>query len=208
MLVGAGSVCLGYSGQALFLPNWFVRRRGLAMSIAFAGVGVGSITLLPWVQTLIEQSGWRAACSAMGMLALVVLAPINLLLRRGPRTSACSRTATPRPATPAAQPRRTWSTRPGRQWTGRFVARCAPRGSGGSRSAYFCGLYAWYAVQVHQTKYLVEIGFSATVAAWALGSSASPAFPARSRSAISPTGSGANGSGPSAASASRSAMWR
>ena len=34
---------------------------------------------------------------------------------------------------------------------------------------YFCGLYAWYAVQVHQTKYLIEIGFSPTVAAWALG---------------------------------------
>jgi MFS family permease len=35
--------------------------------------------------------------------------------------------------------------------------------------AYFSGLYAWYAVQVHQTKYLVEIGFSPTIAAWALG---------------------------------------
>jgi MFS family permease len=34
---------------------------------------------------------------------------------------------------------------------------------------YLCGLYSWYAVQVHQTKYLVEIGFSATAAAWALG---------------------------------------
>ena len=34
---------------------------------------------------------------------------------------------------------------------------------------YFCGLFAWYAVQVHQTKYLVEIGFSPSVAAWALG---------------------------------------
>jgi MFS family permease len=34
---------------------------------------------------------------------------------------------------------------------------------------YFLGLYAWYAVQVHQTKYLVEIGFSSASAAWALG---------------------------------------
>ena len=34
---------------------------------------------------------------------------------------------------------------------------------------YLCGLFAWYAVQVHQTKYLVEIGFSPTHAAWALG---------------------------------------
>ena len=30
----------------------------------------------------------------------------------------------------------------------------------------------WYAVQVHQTKFLLEIGFTPSVAAWALGSSA------------------------------------
>ena len=81
VLVGAGSVCLGYSGQSLFLPNWFNRRRGLAMGLAFAGVGIGSVTLLPWVQLMIEQTGWRTACTAMGILILVVLAPINLLLR-------------------------------------------------------------------------------------------------------------------------------
>ena len=34
---------------------------------------------------------------------------------------------------------------------------------------YFFGLFAWYAVQVHQTKYLVEVGFSPTHAGWALG---------------------------------------
>jgi MFS family permease len=34
---------------------------------------------------------------------------------------------------------------------------------------YFCALYVWYAVQVHQTKYLVEIGFRPRDAAWALG---------------------------------------
>jgi MFS family permease len=30
-------------------------------------------------------------------------------------------------------------------------------------------LYIWYAVQVHQTKYLLDIGFSPSVAVWALG---------------------------------------
>jgi MFS transporter len=34
---------------------------------------------------------------------------------------------------------------------------------------YFCGLFSWYAVQVHQTKYLIEIGFAPSKAAWALG---------------------------------------
>ena len=84
VMVGAGSVCLGYSGQSLFLPNWFVRKRGFAIGIAFAGVGIGSMTLLPWVQNMIEQTGWRTACTAMGIIVLVVLGPINLLLRKKP----------------------------------------------------------------------------------------------------------------------------
>ena len=81
VMVGGGSVCLGYIGQALFLPYWFVRRRGLAMSLAYSGVGVGSIVILPWLQTVIDAAGWRAACWTMGLLVLVILLPINLLLR-------------------------------------------------------------------------------------------------------------------------------
>ena len=30
-------------------------------------------------------------------------------------------------------------------------------------------MFVWYAVQVHQTKYLVEIGFTGAYAGWALG---------------------------------------
>jgi hypothetical protein len=41
------------------------------MGLGFAGVGVGSITLLPWVQHMIEQTGWRTACTAMGLLVLI-----------------------------------------------------------------------------------------------------------------------------------------
>src|SRR5258707_13059232 len=87
VMVGAGSVCLGYSGQSLFLPNWFIRRRGLAMGLAFAGVGIGSVTLLPWVQHVIEQTGWRTARTAMGVLGVAGLAPTNFLLRNGPEDS-------------------------------------------------------------------------------------------------------------------------
>src|SRR2546430_9541039 len=47
VLVGGGGNCLGYTGQSLFLPNWFVRRRGLASSLAFFRAGVGATVLLP-----------------------------------------------------------------------------------------------------------------------------------------------------------------
>ncbi len=170
VLVGGGSVCLGYSGQSLFLPNWFVRRRGLAMSIAFSGVGVGSIVLLPWMQVLIEHAGWRAACLAMGVLVLALLMPLNLLLRQRPEDiglapdgdGASHAAAAGGPTSnvvDAAWAATDWTlhraVRTGRFW---WLA-----------LGYFCALYAWYAVQVHQTKYLVEIGFSPTLAAWALG---------------------------------------
>lgn len=81
VLVGAGGVCLGYMGMALFLPYWFVRRRGLAMSIAFSGVGIGSILLLPAIQSFIDERGWRTTCIAMAVLLIVLLAPLNLPVR-------------------------------------------------------------------------------------------------------------------------------
>jgi MFS family permease len=170
VLVGAGSVCLGYSGQSLFLPNWFVRRRGLATGIAFAGVGIGSILLLPAMQLVIESAGWRTACWSMGLLVLAVLAPINLLLRKRPEDlglqpdgDAAATTATVAakaanvvdPAWAAIDWTLGRALRTARFW---WIA-----------IGYFFGLYAWYAVQVHQTKYLIEIGFGTSTAAWALG---------------------------------------
>jgi MFS family permease len=169
VLVGAGSVCLGYSGQSLFLPNWFVRRRGLATGIAFAGVGVGSILLLPAMQLVIESAGWRTACWSMGLLVLIVLAPINLLLRKRPEDvglqpdgDAQQGPAATANASNVVDP--AWAAV---DWTLGRALRTAP--FWWIAVGYFCGLYAWYAVQVHQTKYLIEIGFSPTVAAWALG---------------------------------------
>jgi MFS family permease len=169
VLVGAGSVCLGYSGQSLFLPNWFVRHRGLAIGMAFAGVGIGSITLLPWVQHVIEGAGWRAACLAMGLLILVVLAPVNLLLRKRPEDigllpdgdAAPSSTSSPPPSNVVNE---AWAAV---DWTLWRAMRTTP--FWWIALSYFSGLYAWYAVQVHQTKYLLDIGFSPTTAAWALG---------------------------------------
>ena len=161
VLVGAGSVCLGYSGQSLFVPNWFIRRRGLAMGLAFAGVGIGSVTLLPWVQHMIEQTGWRTACTAMGILVLVVLAPINLLLRKRPEDIGLLPDGDAAPTATSAKPVSNivdpvWA---GTDWTLRRALRTAR--FWWIALGYFCGLYIWYAVQVHQTKFLLDIGFSA-----------------------------------------------
>jgi MFS family permease len=170
VLVGGGVNCLGYTGQSLFLPNWFVRRRGLAMSLAFSGVGVGAVMVLPWLQALIGHAGWRTACWTLGLLVLALLAPLNLLLQQRPEDlglqpdgdGVVHSSAAGAPATNVVDV--AWAAV---DWTlGRAVrtARfwCIAVG-------YFCGMFAWYAVQVHQTKYVVEVGYSATHASWALG---------------------------------------
>jgi len=168
VMVGAGSICLGYSGQSLFLPNWFNRRRGLAMGLAFAGVGLGSVTLLPWVQHMIEQTGWRTACTAMGVLVLVVLAPINLLLRKRPEDIGLEPDGDAAPLASASRVSNIidpdWTAI---DWTLKRALRTAR--FWWLAAGYFGGLYIWYAVQVHQTKYLLDIGFSPNVAVWALG---------------------------------------
>ena len=178
VLVGGGSVCLGYTGQSLFLPNWFVRRRGLAVSLAFAGVGVGSIVLLPWMQFFMDRSDWRSACWTLGLVLLVLLAPLTLLLRRRPEdmglqpdgddhgvAAAAARVAANvvDPAWAAVDWTLARALRTARFW---WVA-----------CAFFGGGFAWYSVQVHQTKYLTEIGFGADTAAWALGAIALVAVP-------------------------------
>lgn len=166
-LAGGGVNCLAYTGQSLYLTNWFVRRRGLALSIAFSGVGIGSITILPWLGWLIASAGWRAACVWLGLLVLVLLAPLNLLLKRRPEELGLR----PDGAAPGGGAQRSanvvdhaWAAV---DWTlGRALR--TPR-FWWIAIGYFCGLFTWYAVQVHQTKYLIEIGFGASDAAWALG---------------------------------------
>lgn len=168
-LVGGGVNCLAYTGQSLYLTNWFVRRRGFALSIAFSGVGVGSITVLPWMQSLIAAGGWRVACWSLGLLVLALLAPLNLLLRYRPEEMGLAPDGGGAAASDPAD--RTgnvvdaaWAAI---DWTlGRALRTTR---FWWLALGYFCGLFSWYAVQVHQTKYLTEIGFSPSVAAWALG---------------------------------------
>ncbi len=169
-LIGTGSVCLGYSCQALFLPAWFVRRRGFAMSIAFAGVGVGSIVLLPAMHWGIERFGWREACTGLGVLTIVLLTPLAALLRRRPEDIGL-RPDGEDAAVALGQPARRSNVVDAEwvavDWT--LARALRTRRFWWLAVAYFCGLFSWYLVQVHQTQYLIEIGFDATDAAWALG---------------------------------------
>ncbi len=174
VLVVGGSVIIAYVGHSAFLPNWFVRRRGLAIGVAFSGVGVFAIFMMPALQIIIDHYGWRAACWTLAGLVFAVVVPLNILLQRkqpsdlGLRPDGDDAPAANAAATAGAPPDnvvdKDWVAI---EWTlGRAMktARFWWLALG-----FFSALWAFYAVQVHQTKYLVEVGFSADEAALALG---------------------------------------
>src|ERR1043166_8740576 len=52
VLVGIGFAALPMTSQATFLSNWFVRRRGMAIGAAAAGIGFGILAVGPRTQRL------------------------------------------------------------------------------------------------------------------------------------------------------------
>lgn len=178
VLVSGGASLMTYTAHSQFLPNWFLRRRGLATSIAFSGAGAGSITLLPWMQTIIQRDGWRASCTILGLLVLGIIGPLTLLTRGRPQEIGLLPDGASH--TDGAHDRRRASSIVNHAWVA--IDWTLLRALRTARFwwiiiGYFGALFAWYAVQVHQTKYLIEIGFPPIVAAWSLGAVAVVAIP-------------------------------
>ncbi len=83
-IAAAGQTPLPY---ARAVAGAFGARRGLALGVAMAGVGLGTIVLPLMAQRLVAAVGWRGAYVALGALVLGVALPAAGLLVTGGRTS-------------------------------------------------------------------------------------------------------------------------
>jgi predicted MFS family arabinose efflux permease len=63
---------------------WFDARRGLALGIAMAGIGLGATVVPQFARWAIDTFGWRAAYVALGALTFAVAFPSVALLVREP----------------------------------------------------------------------------------------------------------------------------
>ena len=165
-----GSVFLSYIGHSAFLPYWFLRRRGLMLGIAFAGVGVGGIAIFPLLQSYITSVGWRDGCVALAALLIVVVVPLNALAQRRrpedmglrPDGGEASGASGPAPGEVVADP--VWA---GRDW--RYAELLGNFRVWALLLGYSASMFVSYAVLVHQTRFYIDVGFSAEQAAWSLG---------------------------------------
>jgi len=85
MALGWGAM----SGAAIniVLAPWFVRRRGLAVSLAFNGATAGGVLVAPALILLVERVGFTRALSIAGLVILAVMVTLaGTVMRRGPES--------------------------------------------------------------------------------------------------------------------------
>jgi MFS family permease len=81
---------VGIAGGSIYAPlmtvasAWFDRQRNLAVSLVSAGMGMSPLVVAPFVRGLISAYDWRIAMLALGIVAVVLLVPAALLIRKPP----------------------------------------------------------------------------------------------------------------------------
>lgn len=82
LVIGVGFGIAGQSANAALLARWFVRRRGMALSISSTGLGTGQLVLVPLATLIIVYADWRVAFLVVGVLASSMVPLCWILLRR------------------------------------------------------------------------------------------------------------------------------
>ena len=89
--VGIGVACC-YVPMVAAVGGWFEQKRTMALGLAVAGIGLGTLVLVPLVEWVIEQNGWRDAYRLLAVISGALLAIAAVGAHRPPASS-----ATPKP---------------------------------------------------------------------------------------------------------------
>jgi len=80
----ASGIAFAYLPVISTVTHWFIKRRGIALGIATAGIGIGTMALLPFTQLLISKFGWRTSYLIVAALPIIIAFPVSRLLRLNP----------------------------------------------------------------------------------------------------------------------------
>lgn len=78
-LLGAGTLPITWTRG---VNAWFEQRKGLALGLALTGTGVFGVIAKPYTAWLIASFGWRGAYIGLGLLPLLIAAPVAYFLFR------------------------------------------------------------------------------------------------------------------------------
>jgi MFS family permease len=172
-IAAVGVSTLAFVPHMALVPNWFVRRRGLATGIVYAGIGSGQLALAPLIQAMVSSIGWRTAFVVLAGAILLVVVPLTAIFqRRRPEEMGLYPDGVPPPEGPP--PPRVPQHRPAHraadkamEWT-MFQAARTPQfwllmltGTGLGMNLN--------TLMVHQMAFLTDVGYSKLLAAGLLG---------------------------------------
>ncbi len=162
-LVYGGMV--GIAAGSMFAPlmgtvtGWFTTHRSLAVSLVSAGMGVAPMTISPLARWLVSTYDWRTAQLTIGILALVLMLPAALLVRRAP---AAARMAGPAVDDgPAMTVRQALTSRPFIVLAATYFACCAAHSGPIFHTVSYaigCGLPVMAAVTIYSVEGLAGLG--------------------------------------------------
>ncbi|MEM8709137.1 MAG: MFS transporter [Actinomycetota bacterium] len=85
--VGFGVACC-YVPMVATVGGWFEQRRTLALGLAVAGIGTGTLVMVPVVEWMIDDRGWRDAYRVLAVVSAVLLVLAAIGAHRPPTTAA------------------------------------------------------------------------------------------------------------------------
>ncbi|MGQ4809421.1 L-lactate transporter [Candidatus Entotheonellaceae bacterium PAL068K] len=77
LLVAQGFNLAGFAPHLALVALWFKRWRGMAAGLVISGASLGGLVVIPGVQYLVNQYGWRSAYTVTGLVVIVCLVPLN-----------------------------------------------------------------------------------------------------------------------------------
>src|SRR5688500_12847571 len=95
LLIGMLGSSASFGPLLADISHWFLRRRGLAVSIVASGNYLAGAVWPPIVQYLIETVGWRTAHLYIGVICLLTMLPLTYAMRRAAPHLAADVASTP-----------------------------------------------------------------------------------------------------------------
>jgi len=171
VIIASGINTLSYSPHMSIIPKWFVRKRGLASGLVLSGIGMGTMTLAPLCESVIESMGWRAAFLVLAALVLFLILPLTALFhRRSPQdVGQCPEDFEgPEPSRSRCVAEESISSvKTPKLWTLDDALRTGAFWH--TTAVVFCNGVFINMLLVHQVAHVVDAGFSTMLAASALG---------------------------------------
>lgn len=155
VMVGLGVSLNGMVSSSALLARWYRKHLATAIGIAFAGIGVGALLLVPLAQYLITHYEWRQTYRILGM-ALLVAAPLVMFLLPW-RTFA------------AGHPELSRTKATGTQEGATVRAALRTPVFWGLATVFFCTATAMFSIIVQLVVFFIETGFSPLTSASAYG---------------------------------------